>query len=203
MRMCTGGQEAGEACKRYEGTRACMHACMHACVHACVRAGQRAHTHELLLLPAPPLHPHPMRVLLPSYSPFRSPQPPSLLLSREWSTRTHSLRTHMHTHSLTTRTQRVASPENKLEHGCLSKIKVLLDDGLPARQVCIVTFATRLLRLEHHGVRKTFVRKTSVTSQRLIRSCSMTSCRRGRSLVTDESFVSYAFTDASVGAGHA
>ena len=31
-------------------------------------------------------------------------------------------------------------PENKLEHGCLSKIKVLLDDGLPARQVCIVTF---------------------------------------------------------------
>merc|ERR1719238_1080712 len=30
--------------------------------------------------------------------------------------------------------KRVASPENKLEHGCLSKIKVLLDDGLPARQ---------------------------------------------------------------------
>ena len=130
-----------------------------------------------------------MRVLLPSYSPFRSPQPPPLLLSREWYTRIHTLRTHMHTHSLTTCAQRVASPENKLEHGCLSKIKVLLDDGLPARQVCIVTFATRLLRLEHHGVRKTFVRKTSVTSQRLIRSCSMTSCRRRPSLVADESLI--------------
>ena len=123
--------------KRLERLAKDMKVHMPACMHA---AGQRAHTHDLPVLPVPPLHPRPTRVVLPPYSPFRSPQPPPLLLSREWYTRIHTLRTHMHTHSLTTWAQRVASPENKLEHGCLSKIKVLLDDGLPARQVCIVTF---------------------------------------------------------------